>query len=254
MVPVYKAAFEQVRKRRPTAAELECEMGVGRLEAFFGTAKYPGGLGPGMHNHGCVQYGKAPCDPDHSFEAWDTHPLDGGGSERYPICFKKYARDEDGAADLIKHVGNDPLRMLDMAGGYVPAFSLGLYGNGYYEGFNAPPSKIAANRQAFNWIMAHARKPPPGTSQSFRDRMARAADPIHAGRVLNHALALDANIRAICKDVGTKRATKMTPSLIGAREGLGAGAGAILGFVATGNPIVAAVAGLAGLAAGRATR
>jgi len=260
MVPIYRKAFEEVRKRPPTAAELEAVMAVGRSESIFGTAKFPGGLGPGMHNHGAVQCHKD-CTEDNSFQSWDTKPLDAGGSERYDQRFRRYASDEEGAADLIRKIGNDPLRMLKASGGLLPAFSLGMYGNHYYEMRNAPPTSVVANRSTYDWIRANAKKYPTRTKGSTDAKwkwftesgMGRATDPIHAGRVLMHSIGLSGSADAIAKALGVKRATRMVPSLVGDREAVGAATGAILGLAA-GGPLGGGIGALVGYFAGRATR
>jgi hypothetical protein len=252
MVPVYVAAFERVRKRKPTPAELECVMAVGRSETMWGTAKFPGGLGPGMHNHGAVQCHQG-CTDENSFQSSDTHPLDSGGSVRYEQRFRRYASDEDGAAGLIRSVGNDPLRMLSSSGDLLAAFSLGMFGNRYYEMFNASPATVNANRATYDWIREHATRPPPKTSDSFRSAMARAKDPIWAGRVLMHTIGLNKSIEATCKTLGTKRHTRFVPPLLGGREAIGLGVGSLVGLAA-GGPVGAGLGALLGFAAGRVSR
>jgi len=252
MVPIYRKAFERVRGREPTAAELEVVMAVGRSETLFGTAKFPGGLGPGMFNHGAVQCHKD-CTEDNSFQSWDTRPLEAGGNERYDQRFRRYASDEDGAADLIKKVGNDPLRMMKANGNLLPAFSLGMYGNHYYEMFNAPPSSVATNKATFDWIKSNAKRFPEKTSKWFQDGMSRAAESIHTGRVLMHSIGLNKSADAIARDLGVRRATKMIPPIVGDREVVGGGIGAILGLI-TGGPLGGAIGAGLGYFAGKATR
>ena len=253
MVPIYRQAFEEVRKRKPTAAELEMVMAVGRSETVWGTAPFPGGTGIGAKNHGAVQCHKN-CDETNSFEASDTHPLDGGGSQRYVVRFRRYPSDLEGAKGLIKSVGNDPLRMLAQHGNLVAAFSLGMFGNRYYEMFNATPKLLRERADVYEWIRRNAARPPPKTTESFRFYMARAKEPNWAGRVLMHAVAIDKNAAAIAKSLGVARATKALPQAVSSREVAGAGVGALVGLLAFGGPIGAGVGAVAGLAAGRALR
>lgn len=252
MVPIYEKAFLEVRKRKPTPAELECEMAVGRSESGWGTHKYPGGLGPGMHNHGAVQCHQG-CTDANSFESSDTHPLDSGGSVPYKQRFRKYASDAEGVAHLVKLVGNDPLRMLSSSGNLLAAFSLGMFGNRYYEMFNAPPATIEKYRATYDWIREHALKPPSGTSDSFKSAMARAKDPVWAGRVLMHSIGLNNSIEATCKTLGVSRHTKLLPSTFGGHEVIGLSVGALTGLV-TGGPLGAAVGAALGFGAGRISR
>jgi hypothetical protein len=253
MVPVYRKAFVNVRKRTPTPAELECVMAVGRSETLWGTAKFIGGLGPGMHNHGAVQCHQN-CTDANSFQAADTHPQDSGGSVQYAQRFRKYPNDVAGAEGLIKSVGNDPLRMLDHYSNLLAAFSLGMFGNRYYEMYNATPASIAAHRATYDWILSHAKKPGVKVDEKFRVAMARAADPIWAGRVLMHSIGINKSIEATCKSLGVKRATKFSPPIVSTAEAVGAGAGAIIGLGLGGGPIGAGIGALVGLVAGRTTR
>lgn len=253
MAPIYRAAFEEVRKRKPTAAELECEMAVGKGESGWGTHKYPGGLGPGMHNHGAIQCHKG-CTDENSFQSSDTHPQDTGGSVGYAQRFRRYPTDKAGVEALVKTVGNDPLRMLAASGNMVAAFSLGMFGNRYYEMFNAPPATIKAHQATYDWIRANATKPPSGTSDTFRTALLRAKDPIWAGRVLMHSIAISKHIDSTCKALGVRRATKFDPPIVTKREVIGTGAGALIGLATGTGPLGAAVGALVGLVAGRATR
>jgi hypothetical protein len=252
MVPVYREAFKRVRGREPTAAELELVMAVGRGESHFGTAKYPGGLGPGMHNHGAIQC-HSNCTEANSFPSWDTHPNDDGSSTRYDQRFRRYGSPEEGAAALIKTVGNDPLRMLKEYDNLLPAFSLGMYGNHYYEMFNASPSKIKEHQATYDWIRSHAERYPSGVSDWFKKGMKRAKDPIPASRVLMHSIALNRHADSNAKALGVERATTMTPSMMGGREVLGAAAGGLLGM-SVGGPFAGFLGGVTGYFAGRATR
>lgn len=252
MVPIYTQAFKEVRKRQPTPAELEMVMAVGRSETMWGTAKFPGGTGIGAHNHGAVQCWKD-CDESNSFESSDTHPLDTGGSQRYVVRFKKYPDDLEGAKGLIKAVGNDPLRMLAQNGNLVPAFSLGMFGNRYYEMFNASPEVVKKHYAVFEWIIKHSTRPPSNTSEYFRSSMARAKDPIWAGRVLMHAIAIDKSAEATANTLGVRRATRLNPPILGAAETASAGIGGIIGLY-FGGPVGAGVGSLIGLAAGRIIR
>lgn len=250
MVPVYAEGFKRTHGRKPTDAELEMVMAVGLSETRFGTAKFPGGLGPGMHNHGAVQAGKYPCDPSRAFESFDTHPLDTGGSQRYPICFRRYASDEAGAADLIRIVGKTPLRMLKEHGNSVVAFSVGMYGNHYYEMFNAPAATVSANRQSFDAIRSLASSPVRGENKWFNDGIARAKQPIAAGRVLMHSIGINKAASAIARSRGRPRATKMVQALpISAKSVAGAAIGAAVGFF-LGGPPGAIVGGTLGFVGG----
>lgn|SRR5574343_497968 len=252
MVPIYAKAFEKVRGRKPTPAELECVLAVGRSESGWGTFKYPGGLGPGMHNHGAVQCHQG-CTDENSFESSDTHPLDSGGSVPYNQRFRRYASDEDGAADLIKKVGNDPLRMLSSSGNLLAAFSLGMFGNRYYEMYNATPATVAKYRSTYDWIREHSTKPPSKTDERFRTALARAKDPVWAGRVLMHSVGLNKSIEATCKALGTKRHTRFTPLPLGGREAIGIGVGSLAGLVA-GGPVGAGLGAVLGFGVGKLSR
>lgn len=201
MVNVYTAAFERVHKRKPSAAELECVMAVGRHESRFGKAVYPGGVGPGFHNHGAVQC----CKPDGgacregSFLSSDSSPTDGGGgNKKYAICFKAYPTDVDGAADLIRIIGKKPLELMRKCGNSIAAFAVGMYLQGYFESFNA--SKKIQDEYS-------------STITKIVDLGVKTRE--RAGRVVNYAIGLIKSANSNAKDRGVKRATKNTISLPG---------------------------------------
>ena len=83
--------------------------------------------------------------------------------------------------------------------------------------------------------------------------MARARDPIWAGRVLMHSVGLSKSIESTCKALGTKRHTRFTPPMLGGREALGVGVGSLTGLVA-GGPIGAGVGALLGFGVGKLSR
>lgn len=209
MIPIYTAAFQRVHGRSASPAELEAVMAVGRHEGGFGTYKYPGGTGLGCNNHGAVQCCKPDADgkcPPGSFLASDTTPT-ASGSVPYAICFKCYATPEDGAADVIKKVGKRPLELLNKTGGSLAGFSVGMYHNNYFEGFNAPQSTLDKYGPIVGFIERYL------ASNKVAKKGATSAQM--AGRVLNYAIGLDRNAEAIAKGSDRPRRTTLTVKAFG---------------------------------------
>lgn len=209
MRDVYFTAFQRVHGRAPTNAELEAVMAVGRHETIFGTAKFRGGLGPGMFNHGAVQCCK-PTDgncPAGSFLSQDTTPSPNGGDVVYSVCFKRYASDVDGAADLIRIVGKKPLALLKASGGSLAAFATGMYLQGYFESTNAAKTTVDKNAATVAAIQR----------MGVADARGVPGD-VRAGRVLVYAIGLDRNADTNVKEMKGKRKTQLT---VNAVAGLG---------------------------------
>ncbi len=206
MRDVYYQAFQKVHGRAPTHAELEAVMAVGRHETIFGTAKFRGGLGPGMYNHGAVQCCKPSADgecPPGSFLSQDTTPSANGGDVVYSVCFKRYAGDVDGAADLVRIVGKKPLALLKASGGSLAGFATGMYLQGYFESTNAASSVIAKNQATIQAIQKM------GVTAS-----GNLSSDTKAGRVLVYALGLDRNAATNAKEMGVGRKTQLTVNAI----------------------------------------
>jgi hypothetical protein len=228
MIPVYTAAFKRVHGRLPNSAELEAEMSVGHHETAFGQAKFPGGLGPGMHNHGAVQCCKPTngvC-PANTFLSEDSSPQPTGASIKYAICFKKYATDEDGAADVISHVGKRPLEMLKQYGNSLAAFAAGMYLNGYFESFNATDKVLGDPR---NKVTRDALVSIGKQQGAVKDKD-KLSDPQRAGRVLMYAIGLDKSAADSAKATATQRQTGLT---VGSSTGMKIGIGLLVASAAT---------------------
>lgn len=98
MRPVILAAFKQAVGRDPTPAELQYVSAVAWLETNYGTG-WPANLRE-AHNWGAVQ-----CDTKR--EGPDTcvpHQDHDSGGTAFAVGFRRYASDQDGAADEIRHV------------------------------------------------------------------------------------------------------------------------------------------------------
>lgn len=92
-------AWQRLFPGKPlTTPELQTFMAIGRLERFYGLTKKPA-AGIGAKNWGGIQCPKGECGPN-CYKAGDK---DRDGNP-YPICFRKYATDEEGAAALIFQV------------------------------------------------------------------------------------------------------------------------------------------------------
>jgi hypothetical protein len=236
-------------------------MAVGNHETGFGTAKFTGGMGPGMHNHGAYQCGSkaaanaGKCDCD-GFLSVDSRPPPGGGPNvKYAVCFKKYQTDVDGAADLIKLAtrtadGNDPLKMMRDSGNSVLAFALGMYGNRYFESFN--PSTKDKEKYAAD-IKAVQKMAEKMNAKDKNKAIARAISPFDAGRVMVYGQALNRCAAEVSKGLGHKQITKfsITPGYqFNPKSAGGATLGAVAGFLVAG-PIGAAVGAGVGFLGGR---
>lgn len=201
MRSVYLDAFKRVHNRTPSNEELEAVMAVGRHETIFATAKFRGGVGPGMHNHGAVQCCK-PTDggcPDNAFLSQDTTPSPNGGDVVYSVCFKRYASDLDGAADLIRIVGNKPLALLKATGGSISGFAAGMYLQGYFESTNASQ----ATTDKYKPVISAIQKIGIGDARGVPGN-------VRAGRVLVYALGLDKSADTNAKELKGKRYTTLT--------------------------------------------
>ena len=256
MADVYTKAFHAVKGRNPTPAELETVMSVGFLETRFGTAWRP--AGQGSHNHGAYQCGTIAsaktgrCDCD-GFLYEDSRPPPGGGANvKYAVCFKKYKNDVDGAIDLIKLAtrssdGNDPLAMMKNNGNSILAWTLGQYGNRYFESFNPSSIQKAKFANDIKAVQKLAAKNPGNKA------VARAIEPFPAGRVMVYALGLDGAAKQIAAGLGHPRQTifKIIPAHEANLKTVGgAGLGAAIGFTVAG-PLGGAVGALIGYVGGR---
>lgn len=126
--------FTRTFNRPPTLPEAQILQGIGWLETRYGAGW--GGAGKGSHNWGAIQSGRVPCNPATSFESTDTSPNADGSSTPYRICFRKYADDDAGAADLARVAYQRRPIVLAAAGkGDLWAVSAALRTTGYYEGF-----------------------------------------------------------------------------------------------------------------------
>ncbi len=202
MRSVYIDAFKKVHNRSPSNEELEAVMAVGRHETIFATAKFRGGVGPGMHNHGAVQCCKPDANgecPSNAFLSQDTTPQAGGGDVVYSVCFKRYDTDVDGAADLIRIVGNKPLALLKATGGSLSGFAAGMYLQGYFESTNASQ----ATSVKYKPVILAIQKMGVGEARGV-------PSDVRAGRVLVYALGLDKSADTNAKEMSTKRYTTLT--------------------------------------------
>ncbi|TXH50461.1 MAG: hypothetical protein E6Q97_20525 [Desulfurellales bacterium] len=82
-----------------TTPELQTLMAIARLERFYGLTNKPT-AGIGKKNWGGIQCPKGECDPAKCYKGGD---IDKNGVP-YPICFRIYATDEEGAGALIFQV------------------------------------------------------------------------------------------------------------------------------------------------------
>lgn len=98
MRPVILAAFKQAVGREPTLAELQYVSAVAWLETRYGTG-WPANMAQ-AHNWGAVQCYTEKESPDTCIPHQDH---DSGGTA-FKVGFKRYASDQDGAADVVKHI------------------------------------------------------------------------------------------------------------------------------------------------------
>lgn len=134
--------FERRFLRQPTLPERQALCGVGRLETRYGDGWKNAGVG--SNNIGAIQAAHPPCDPSTMFQYTDTHPNPDGTSTAYSICFRKYARPEDGWADLVRVMygtRDNPKRALaEATRGNLYGVSAAMRAQGFYEGFGKTQS------------------------------------------------------------------------------------------------------------------
>ncbi len=179
-------AFTLDRGRAPTAAEAEAAQSVAHHETGYG--RYWKAPGTNSHNWGAVQT-RGP-----GFSYTDSSPDSG----TYKVNFKIYPDDVAGARDFIHMLYNDPFTYLKGEG--LAGFARGMYGNHYFEGFNANPSQVTKWAPVIKAI-----------------EKAGGLTAIKAGRVAGYAVALDQSARDIAAARGVKRST----ALLGAAGGIG---------------------------------
>lgn len=142
--PIIEIAFFSKYGRPPTIPEAQVVQGVGSLETDYGKGWKL--AGKNSKNWGAIQKSKLPCDPRNSFQYTDTTPQPDGTSRAYSICFKKYERDEDGAADLVQQVYvRRPSVLAAAIAGNLYLASANLYSTRYYEGFGPTPESRIRN-------------------------------------------------------------------------------------------------------------
>ncbi len=205
MRDVYIEAFKRVHGSTPTNAQLEAVMAVGRHETVFGQAKFRGGVGPGMHNHGAVQCCKPNANgecPANAFLSSDTTPNPNGGDTVYSVCFKRYASDVDGAADLIRIIGKRPLTLLKAGTSSLAAFAAGMYMQGYFESTNAAKATVDKNSAVVSALI-------PVLKADTNKVHARVSPEVNAGRVLVYAIGLDRSAESNVKETGGRRYTQL---------------------------------------------
>lgn len=132
--------------RVPTTHEAQVSQGIGYLESRYGEAWQ--NAGKGSRNWGAVQKCKPPCPAD-SFLYTDSNPNSDGTSTTYSICFKKYERDADATADLIRialGTAENPKDALEPARrGDIYGVSAAMYKQRYYAGFGATVAQRIEN-------------------------------------------------------------------------------------------------------------
>jgi hypothetical protein len=194
-------AFANDRGRAPTAAEAEASQSVGHHETGYGRYWKP--PGQDSHNWGAVQT-RGP-----GFSYQDSSPDTGV----YTVNFKVYPDDIAGAQDFIHFLHNDPMTALARGEGLV-GFAKGMYGNHYFEGFNASPTQQEQWKDAIDALMALG-----------------MTDRVKAGRVAGYAVALDKSASEIAKALGVPRATKLLPGSANTDAGIAASfGGKVVGF------------------------
>ncbi len=208
MRDVYIQAFKQVHGATPTNAQLEAVMAVGRHETVFGQAKFRGGVGPGMHNHGAVQCCKPNSEgqcPANAFLSSDTTPNANGGDTVYAVCFKRYADDVAGAADLIRIIGKRPLALMKAGTNSLAAFAAGMYLQGYFESTNASQATTTKNSAVISALL-------PVLKSDTNKVHAKVSPEVNAGRVLVYAIGLDKSADSNAKEIGGRRTTQLALS------------------------------------------
>jgi len=222
MRDIYIQAFQKVHGSTPSNAELEAVMAVGRHETVFGQAKFRGGVGPGMHNHGAVQCCKptnGAC-PSNAFLSSDTTPNPNGGDTVYAVCFKRYNTDVDGAADVIRIIGKRPLAMLKASTNSLAAFAAGMYMQGYFESTNASKATADKNSAVVSALV-------PLLKADTNKVHARISPEVNAGRVLVYGIGLDRSAESNVKEIGGRRYTQLA-----LHPAIGAGMLSLFGLMA----------------------
>lgn len=136
--------FKRTFGRTPTLPEAQILQGIGWLETQYSAGWH--GAGAGSHNWGAIQSGRVPCNPATSFEYTDTSPNADGSSTPYRICFRKYADDDAGAADLARVAyQRRPLVLTEATSGDILGVSMALYDTTYYQGFGPTREARIAN-------------------------------------------------------------------------------------------------------------
>jgi len=136
--------FRRTFGHAPKIAEAQILQGIGWLETQYGQGWR--GNGKGSHNWGAIQSGRTPCDPAKSFEYTDTTPTSSGTSVPYRICFRKYADDDAGAADLARVAyQRRPTVLVAATKGDIMAVSTAMYDTTYYQGFGPTREARIAN-------------------------------------------------------------------------------------------------------------
>lgn len=120
-----------------TLGELQAEQGICAFDGAYG--QWRESAAAGAHNWGAIHRGfpdkeTGQCGVD-SFLRDDYDAVTG---KRYAVCFKRYASDEDGAADVVRHT-HAPTRPL--TGAALPSGDLAqimacMYDERYFRGFS----------------------------------------------------------------------------------------------------------------------
>lgn len=96
-----RQAFQQVHGRLPTLAERQGVQALSARESSYGRGWH--GSGEGSRNWGAISAGKPPCG-DGSFQTTDSYPNDDGTQTQFEQCYRIYASDVDGAADVVRQL------------------------------------------------------------------------------------------------------------------------------------------------------
>jgi hypothetical protein len=123
----------------PSLQELQAAGAIAILESGYGRWwKSPCNT---ARNWGAVQCSKLPTDgvcPCEGCLYEDSIPQSDGSSKKYAVCFRAYASDEEGAADLIKHItSHRPKTREALKTGDAEKISAAMYDERYYGGFGA---------------------------------------------------------------------------------------------------------------------
>lgn len=126
--------------RPPSQTERLFTAALARGESYYGR-----GYGPGVHNWGSVHAGKPPCGP--TSIPWTDHDAEG---KAYPICMRRYASDEEGAADLIRLLTTKRPRTWAAvrAAATLDAIAVELRAERYFEASAANYAKMLRNNLA----------------------------------------------------------------------------------------------------------